>query len=187
VNGRFILASILLTLAVPSVEGRQSHEFDLSRLSERGREAYSRLQTAIIFRIGPVGFAAQTSSEELALQELMSEGEAIGALKSLCRNATTVGSLYALLGLSSRDVNAFREQVQLYRSRSDEDRRRTEDLEKRSQRFPGLVTPTGEVPVQNGCIVMQEQIEAILNLIEQGGYHLGTYGSLNTRQPSPPR
>jgi hypothetical protein len=82
---KIVVASVLLGLAVPSVLGRQSLEFNLSLLSEKGRNAYSVLQSATMFRIGPVGFAGEMSPEELALQNLMYESLGIEALRA-CLN-----------------------------------------------------------------------------------------------------
>src|SRR5678815_2836586 len=112
VRREIILASIFMGLAVGAVAGQEKTDFDQSGLSQRGQDAYIKLRTAAFFSIGPVGYVGQPSGEEIALRELMHEGKATDALKSLCRTATTAGSLYALLGLSIRDVAAFKEELQ---------------------------------------------------------------------------
>ena len=185
-----VLASILLGLAAPAVQGRQSLEFDLSRLSERGRDAYSRLQTATMFRMGTVGFAGETSSEEQALQNLLYETEAIGALKSLCRSARAAGSLYAFVGLRTRDIKTFEEEVRLYRARSEQKRERSEHLEESPRSSPWIVAELeagpGTVLTQSGCLVMPQQIESILRRIEMGIYY-GGFGNVTTRELSLPK
>ena len=186
-----LLASILLGLAVPAVQGRQKLEFDLSRLSERGRVAYARLQGAVMFRIGPVGFAGETSLEELALQNLLYEGEAIEALRSLCRNATTAGTLYGLLGLRTLDIKAFEQEVRLYRDRSQQIEKSSrpipsEQIEKRSQSFPYMEAGPGTVLTQTGCLVIPEQQESILRKLEMG-ICCWVFGNVPRRELSPPK
>ena len=116
-----------------------------------------------MFGIGPVGYAATRSPEELALRELLSDVEAIPALRSLCRNATAAGRLYALLGLRLRDLNAFQEEARLYRDRR-------EPKEKSQTDILVIEDGPGTVLTQTGCLVIPEQQESILRQIEVGVY-----------------
>ena len=162
--------ALLVVLIGPRVQASQSVEFNLQLLSERSREAYFTLQGAIMFRMGSVGFMGTTSPEESALRDLLYDIEAIPALKSLSRNATTAGRLYALLGLRIRDINAFREEAQLYRERSEQDRDRSEPVEKSPRDVLVIEDGTGSVLTQSGCLVIPEQQESILRKIELGVY-----------------
>ena len=163
-------AWILLGLSVPGVAGCQSLEFNLQLLSERGRGAYATLHGAIMFRIGAVGFMGETSPEELALRDLVNDVEAIPALRSLCRNATTAGRLYALLGLRIRDINAFQEEALLSRDSS-------EHKEKSPTDSLAIEDGPGAVLTQTGCLVIPEQQESILRKIEVGVYGGASLGT----------
>ena len=186
-----VLASILLGFSVPAVQGRQSLEFDLSRLSERSRDAYAKLQSAIMFRIGPVGIAGETSPEEVALQNLLYDGESTEALRSLCRTASTAGTLYALIGLRIRDIKAFEQELQLYRDRSEASEKRlppvhSEQIESRLPSLPSIEAGPGIVLTQSGCLIMPEQKESLLRKIESGVYGGGS-GMITIRELSPPK
>ena len=182
------LGLILFGLTVQAIQGGQTLEFDMSRLSEKGREAYFRLQSAIMFRLGPVGFTGETSPEELALQSLLSEGDAVESLRSLCRSGTAAGSLYGLMGLRKRDIRVFKEELQLYRDRLEQIEKSpqpasSEQIGKRQLPFPSMQAGPGTILTQQGCLVIPEQQESILRKLEWGIYVVGFGGQPLTLGP----
>ena len=182
------LGLILLGLTVQAIRGGQTLEFDMSRLSDKGREAYFRLQSATMFRLGPVGFTGETSPEELALQSLLSEGDAVESLRSLCRSGTAAGSLYGLMGLRKRDIRVFKEELQLYRDRLEQIEKSSqptppEQIEKSPLPFPYMHEGPGTVLTQQGCLVIPEQQESILRKLEWGIYVVGFGGQPLTLGP----
>ena len=200
VRKNIILTATLLALTVQAIQGRQTLEFDMSRLSEKGREAYFRLQSATMFRLGPVGFTGETSPEELALQSLLSEGDAVESLRSLCRSGTAAGSLYGLMGLRKRDIRVFKEELQLYRDRLEQIEKSSqpappeqiekspqpassEQIGKRQLPFPSVQAGPGTILTQQGCLVIPEQQESILRKLEWGIYVVGFGGQPLTLGP----
>jgi hypothetical protein len=112
--------------------------------------AYEQLLHAPIFSIGPVGFAAQTSESELALNLLLNEKEAVAVLKDLLANATTLaGRMYALYGLYVKDREVFKQELKRYKAER------------------GM---EGVVATQSGCIIMPEKEEVVVKKIERGQY-----------------
>ena len=194
------LGLILLALTVQAIQGGQTLEFDMSRLSDKGREAYSRLQSATMFRLGPVGFTGETSPEELALQSLLSEGDAVESLRSLCRSGTAAGSLYGLMGLRKRDAKVFEEELRLYRARLEQIEKSSqppsseqiekspkpvssEQIEKSPRSFPNMQAGPGTILTQQGCLIIPEQQESILRKLEWGIYVVGFGGQPRTLGP----
>ena len=118
---------------------------------ENGKERSpaETLRTAAMFSIGPVGFAAQTSPEELALKAILRGPDPVPALLGVLEEATPAGELYALLGLSVADPATFRREAE---------RLRTGELGAR------------EVSTMTGCIVSPERFEELVERIERGQY-----------------
>ena len=203
VRKNIVLTAILLALTVQAIQGGQTVEFDFARLSDKGREAYTTLQSATMFRLGPVGFTGETSAEELALQDLLSEGSAVEALRSLCRSATAAGSLYALMGLRNRDTEVFSQEIRLYRDRFEKSEKSSESIHtERSEKSspathkeqietslrlsPYMQAGLGTILTQQGCLIIPEQQESILSRLERGIYSVG-FGNLTVRELNPPK
>src|SRR5262245_22511442 len=92
---RILTFVVLNTVLVGGQIGlAQNAEFTPDQLSAKGRVAYSKLATACIFSVGGVGYAGQTSKEELALYDLLEEAHALAALKSLVKTGSYEGGLY---------------------------------------------------------------------------------------------
>src|SRR5688500_1973089 len=126
--------------------------------------AYSKLAAACIFRIGGVGFSAETSKEELAFYDLLQETQALAAFKSLVKAGSYEGGLYGLLGLIIRDHEEFNRAVEIYQARKE----RPEWQETGSFE---CFRATGEtVTTQSGCIIYTEPREKIVSAIQSGRY-----------------
>ena len=97
----------------------QTAEFGPEILSTKARIAYRKLAKACIFRIGGVGYAGQTSEEELALYDLLEDAHALDALHSLVKTGSFEGGLYGLLGLSIRDHGKFNLAAEIYKARKE--------------------------------------------------------------------
>ena len=162
---RILHSVVVATLAISlGAQAQQKPEFDASRLSEAGRQAYRKLSGAIVFRLGAV-HAGQISAEERALITLLSEKEAVGALRSLVGNATPEGGLYGLLGLRAKDMESFRRQVELYKSQEGPPERALPPL-----RREDITIPRGHVVTQNESGFEIRPKEQIIGRIEDGEY-----------------
>ena len=84
------LTALLIIVALFSVvtHATRSEVFRREQLSPKGQRVYNRLVSACIFRVGGVGYAGETSDEELALYDVLEEDQAIEALKSLVASGT---------------------------------------------------------------------------------------------------
>jgi hypothetical protein len=157
----FVVISILCSLVVRPMQGT---DFTVEQLSPKGRTAYTRLRSACVFRIGGVGYADETSEEELALYDLLEEQHAVEALKSLVAVGSYEGGLYGLLGLSLRDNTEFNQAVVIYKARN-------EKPEWQNTGSFKCFHVTGEtVNTQSGCIGMTESRVKIVSDIESGKY-----------------
>jgi len=157
----FFIIAIALNVCV--AQAAQKPDFDVQRFSAKGREAYQKLLSADIFRVGAVGYAGQTSVEELALYDLLEEKGAVEALKGLVRGGSYEGGLYGLLGLSITNVGEFNRAVEVYKSREPPSKRQT-------QSFAGLGVPAGHVTIQSGCIVSADDWLKVMARIQSGHY-----------------
>lgn len=170
-----VFVTVAVLACVPRVT--QSVDFTRERLSPKGRAAYQKLFSACIFRVGGVGYAGDTSQEELALYDLLEESESVDALKSLVSDGSYEGGLYGLLGLSTRkDLTEFNRAVQLYKARN--------ELREwqRSGSFECFAASADSVTTQSGCIIMTESREKVVTDIQSGRYDkllTGKYRSLH--------
>jgi hypothetical protein len=146
---RFLTFMVLnVALFGAQIGSAQSEEFTREQLSAKGRVAYNKLATARIFGVGGVGYAGETSKEELALYDLLEEPHALAALKSLVKMGSYEGGLYGLLGLSIKDHGEFNRAVEIYKVRNE----RPEWQETGSFE---CFRATGEtVTTQSGCIIL---------------------------------
>src|SRR5262245_24601285 len=163
---RFLAFWVLNTMLVGGQIGlAKNDEFKLEQLSTKGRIAYSKLEAACVFRIGPVGYGAQTSKEELALYDLLEEDHALAALKSLVKTGSYEAGLYGLVGLSIRDHGEFNRAVEVYKAR----KVRPESQET-SSALCLLATDETTVATQSGCIIDVEPREKVVTAIQSGRF-----------------
>ena len=142
----------------------QTAEFNPDILSTKARIAYNKLATACVFRVGGVGYAGQTSKEELALYDLLEDAHALNALHSLVKTGSFEGGLYGLLGLSIRDHSKFNLAVEIYKARK-------ERPESQKTGLCEFFAVTGEtVTTQSGCNIDVEQRDNIVTAIQSGRY-----------------
>src|SRR5260370_7056848 len=151
-----LLIMIAIAVLGQGVQGGQSPSFNVDSLTPKGREAYQKLMVAEIFRVGGVGVGGETSKEELALYDLLTDKQAIAALRSLVRDGSYEGALYGLLGLSISNVAEFNRAVDLYKSRQQPPER--------------YMTKKGHVSVQRGCIISGEDWLKVVTSIQSGHY-----------------
>lgn len=126
--------------------------------------AYDRLSSTCVFRIGGVGYADETSREELALYDLLEEKRAIEALKSLVTAGTYEGGLYGLLGLSLKNSGEFNRAVDIYKARKGV-------RPAQANPFECNLSNTEEyVGTQHGCILSAERRTEVVTKIQSGRY-----------------
>lgn len=142
---KFVLVIFSLLLFSLTIKA-QERSFDPSVLSENGKKAYEYLLSENRFAIGGTGYGGETSKGEISLDELLTEKEAIGALKSLVKKATPEGGLYALLGLKILDCECFKEELKNFRNLPEPPERKR----------PGITIDKGNVTRVSGCIVSQQ-------------------------------
>lgn len=158
-----ILVLVAMFLPLLSLQARQESAFNSSTLSVKGQQAYGRLFNARIFAIGPTGWEAQTSEEELALHDLLAEPNAVEALKSLANAASPEGSLYGLLGLRFKDIEVFRQELDVFKVKPEPPGREPPP-------YSRFKVPQGHVASQRGCIVTRVGWQKIISAIEAGDY-----------------
>jgi hypothetical protein len=158
-----------LLLLVPALavfahvaQAKQQPRFDTKSLSERGQRAYQELSEAKVFRLGGVGYAAETSEEERALRALLVEDAAVKALESLVDEGSPEGGLYGLVGLRQKDMAAFRRAYGRYVAK--------EEPPERPSFAEGLRTPKGKVATQAGCIGMTADRKLVAGMIDFGHF-----------------
>ena len=151
---------LIISISVSSFgQQNQNSDFDVPRLSPRGRTAYHRLLVANVFSVGGVGWGAATSQEELALYDLLDEQDSVASLKGLVRDASFEGGLYGLLGLRIRDTAEFNRAVQIYISRKNPPPR---DLK---NPFSGSYLLRDEVITASGCLIFtQDRVKVVANI-----------------------
>lgn len=117
-------------------------------LSESGSKAYATLKNMDKFYDVAVGFAGTTPETVHAFQALLRERNADAAFKSLLKEATLPGQLYALCGLWFTDSEEFKRQVPHYSSLK------------------------GKVPTMMGCIVSEDPISELVKSNHPGAVRL---------------
>ena len=157
------LLIVAVLLSVVSVAA-QSAEFRPVQLSPKGRVAFNKLFSACVFRIGGVGYAAQTSKEELALYDLLEEREAIEALKSLVATGSYEGGLYGLVGLSIRNHTEFNMAVEIYKARKQRPERQP------TGSFECSLADGEMVATQSGCLFSTEARDKVVTDIQSGRF-----------------
>lgn len=110
INRKFVW--LILSLIVFSLQtNAQSRTFAKPVPKDTVEQAYQTLLKVDLFAIGGIGYAGQISDGEKALKVLLEGEESITDLKSLVKDATPEGGLYALLGLRMLKCECFEEEV----------------------------------------------------------------------------
>jgi hypothetical protein len=159
INRKFvwlILSSIVFSFQVNA----QERSFDESALSAKGKQAFQKLLKVELFALGPISSSARTSDGELALDILIKEKKAISSLKSLIKNATPEGGLYALFGLRKLKADSFDERLKNFKSRS--------ELAERGEGFDKI--PKAEVRRMDGCESFTENRLKVADEIVSGKF-----------------
>ena len=108
--------------------------------------AVSGLAQTQLFAIGGIGVAGSTSDGERDLRAVLDQPDAPALLHEILSRATPAGQLYALLGLRLRDRSAYEQALPALRKRSD------------------------VISIARGCMLMKEEMAAIVREIEHGNY-----------------
>lgn len=137
----------------------QEKAFDQSVLSEKGRQAYQTLLKVELFALGGIGYGGETSTGEEAMDVLIQEREAKPAFRSLIKNSTPEGGLYALAGLRILNCACFKEELENYRNLPEPPAREWHEYDK---------TEKGNVRRMRGCIKFQESRLKAASDIESG-------------------
>ena len=116
------------------------HQSNADFLSIKGRAAYTTIDTATIFCDEFVGLGNRTPEVVIAFRTLLKEKQADHAFKTLLKEATIAGQLYALCGLYYTDHTYFMQAIQPYRSSRQ------------------------EVEIFMGCVIMRD---TVANIVEQ--------------------
>jgi len=104
------------------------------------------LKKSQVFRLGPVGIAAETPPEDIALRMLMAQDDSTTLLKKLFDEGSIAGKLYALAGFYYRDRSTF------------------------NKLASGLRKDSRSVPRQSGCTIFSQKVEEIIESIESGNF-----------------
>jgi hypothetical protein len=107
---------------------------------------FEYLKKSEVFRLGPVGFAAETPPEDIALRMLMANDDRSALLEKLFAEASIAGKLYALTGFYYSDRSTFNELAS------------------------GLREDSRSVPRQSGCIGFTQTVKEIIQSIESGNF-----------------
>lgn len=153
-----LLLALIILVNVCVAQTNQSHSFNISRLSEAGKNAYRTLFEAEQFSLG--GMIAR---EETALLTLLAEMAAVEALMSLVEEAGPEAGLYALLGLRQIDPEAFNRAAEKFRLKEEPPFRIILD----GLKVRGGIVATS---IPNGCIGNWEDKLEVINAIESGKY-----------------
>jgi hypothetical protein len=158
---KFILVAILfLTTGCRTPVATAAESFDLSKLSEKGREAYRIVRETEIFALGGVGVAGTTSAVENAVRVLIAEPNGGEALADLTEHATPEGRLMALYGLRCASPPAYKSKLSEIRA-----------LPAPARRGEGQnKIEAGYVKVMAGCMIMPERWADVLSRVASEAY-----------------
>lgn len=156
---KFVLAAILfLTVAFQAPVAAAS--FDLSKISEKGREAFGVVRETDIFALGGVGVAGTTSPVEKAVRVLIAEPNGGEALADLVDHATPEGRLMALYGLRCASPAAYKSKLSEIRA-----------LPAPARRGEGPHRiEAGYVKVMAGCEIMPERWADVVRRVASATY-----------------
>lgn len=158
---KFILAAILVLMTgfqMPVVRAAES--FELSKLSEKGQEAFWVVRETDIFALGGVGVAGTTSPVEKAVRVLLAEPNGGEALADLVDHASPEGRLMALYGLRCASPSTYKSKLSEIRALPAPARR---------GEGPHRIEP-GYVKVMSGCEVMPERWADVVSRVASATY-----------------
>lgn len=158
---KFILAALLfLSVGCRTPVATAAESFDLSKLSEKGREAYRIVRETETFALGGVGVAGTTSPVENAVRILIAEPNGAEALAELVDHASPEGRLMALYGLRCASPTAYKSKLSEIRALPAPARRgeRQNKVE------------AGYVKVMAGCMIMPERWADVLGRVAGATY-----------------
>jgi hypothetical protein len=112
-----VVLAFLSWLSTPISAVTQS--FSTNQLNDEGKKAYDTLAVAKRFEDVAIGFAGAPSMLVKAYRELLKQPQADVAFKSLLKEATLPGQLYALCGVYYTDHSFFLTVIEEYKNRSD--------------------------------------------------------------------
>lgn len=156
---KFILVAILFLTTGCRTHVATADSFDLSKLSEKGREAFWVVRETEIFALGGVGVAGTTSPVEKAVRVLVAEPNGAEALADLVDHATPEGRLMALYGLRCVSPSSYRSKLAEIRA-----------LPAPARRGEGHKIEPGYVKVMSGCEVMPERWADVLSRVASAIY-----------------
>jgi hypothetical protein len=159
---RTLIVPALILLYVGLAQAQQEPKFEISHLTKSGQQAYKKLLSAKLFRLGGVDYAGLTSAEELALRGLLKEKRAVEALKTLVHEASPEGGLYGLLGLRLKEMASFQRAVEQYKLKG--------EPPERASQFDIIRIPKGQIATQEGCLLINKDRDEVLAEIESGAY-----------------
>jgi hypothetical protein len=158
---KLILAAILfLSAGCRTPVAAAAESFDLSKLSEKGREAFRVVRETEIFALGGVGVAGTTSTVENAVRILIAEPNGGEALADLVDHATPEGRLMALYGLRCASPSIYKLKLADIRA-----------LPAPARRGEGQnKIEAGYVKVMAGCMIMPERWADVLSRVANEAY-----------------
>jgi hypothetical protein len=112
-----VVLAFLSWLSTPISAVTQS--FSANQLIDEGKKAYDTLVVAKRFEDVAIGYAGHPSVLVKAYRELLKQPQADVAFKSLLKEATLPGQLYALCGVYYTDHSFFLTVIEKYKNRSD--------------------------------------------------------------------
>jgi hypothetical protein len=105
----------LLSMPISAV----TQSFSANQLNNEGKKAYDTLVVAKRFEGGAIGIDGHDSMLVKAYRELLKQPQADVAFKSLLKEATLPGQLYALCGVYYTDHSFFLTVIEEYKNRGD--------------------------------------------------------------------
>jgi len=122
INRKFVW--LILSLIVFSLQTKaQGTAFEKPVSKDDPKQAYQTLLKVDLFALGGTGYSGEIFRGEKALSVLLEDGEkSIEALKSLVKDASPEGGLYALIGLHALKCDCFEEEFKAYLAKPEPDK-----------------------------------------------------------------
>jgi hypothetical protein len=106
------IAFAIVFLAIASLAPAETPEF---RETQQPLSDYETVRRSMQFSLGPVGFGAVTAPVETAFRRMLHSPTATADFRKLISAGTTVGQLYALLGLKLLNDPTYATVAQRYK------------------------------------------------------------------------
>jgi hypothetical protein len=116
---RIMIAVFVLLSLLPTPISAVTQSFSANQLNNEGKKAYDTLVVAKRFEDVAIGADGHLSVLVKAYRELLKQPQADVAFKSLLKEATLPGQLYALCGVYYTDHSFFLTVIEEYKKRSD--------------------------------------------------------------------